>query len=103
MQCLLRMRIQAFNHMVESCSGEGSLGEEEPSTLTSSIKEGLSSSSRSQVKVLKSFLYAAVPSAKVEHFRELMKENSFRLTDRQHIVISFLYSTLNCRPILRKS
>jgi len=34
-----------------------------------------------RVKVLKCFLRAAVPIAKMEHFRELLEENNFRLSD----------------------
>ena len=49
-----------------------------------------------RVKVLKSFLRAVVPLAKVEHFRELLEENSFRLTDRRHMsdLIPLLLSQL---------
>ena len=35
--------------------------------------------------VLKCFLRAAVPIAKMEYFRELLEENSFRLSDRRHM------------------
>ena len=38
-----------------------------------------------RVKVLKCFLRAAVPLAKMEYFRELLEENSFRLSDRRHM------------------
>ena len=68
LQCLLRMHIQDFDRMAESCGGEGPLGEEEPSTSTSSVKKGLSSSSRSVFKALtihnllhqKYFLYSVI-------------------------------------------
>ena len=38
-----------------------------------------------RVKVLKCFLHAAVPFAKIDHFRELLEENMFRLSDRRHM------------------
>ena len=38
-----------------------------------------------RVKVLKSFLRAAVPLAKLASFRDLLKENMYRLSDRGHM------------------
>ena len=38
-----------------------------------------------RVKVLKSFLRAAVPFAKLESFRDLLEENMYRLSDRRHM------------------
>ena len=38
-----------------------------------------------RVKGLKCFLSSAVPLAKMEYFRELLEENSFRLSDRRHM------------------
>lgn len=38
-----------------------------------------------RVKVLKCFLRAAVLLAKIEYFRELLEENSFRLSDHRHM------------------
>ena len=38
-----------------------------------------------RVKVLKSFLRAAVPLTKLDLFRDLLEENSYRLSDRRHM------------------
>ena len=38
-----------------------------------------------RLKVLKTFLRAAVPLSKLDAFRDLLEENSFRLTDRRHM------------------
>ena len=38
-----------------------------------------------RVKVLKSFLRAAVPLAKLESFRDLLEENMYRLSDHRHM------------------
>ena len=38
-----------------------------------------------RVKVVKTFLRAAVPLNKIDTFRELLEENAFRLTDRRHM------------------
>ena len=38
-----------------------------------------------RVKVLKSFLGAAVPLTKLDSFRELLEENRYRLSDRRHV------------------
>lgn len=38
-----------------------------------------------RLKVLKTFLCAAVPLSKLETFRDLLEENMFRLTDRRHM------------------
>ena len=37
------------------------------------------------VKVVTAFLWAAVPPNKLEHFRELLEEHAFRLSDRRHM------------------
>ena len=37
-----------------------------------------------RVKVVTAFLWAAVPLNKLEHFRELLEEHAFRLSDRRH-------------------
>jgi len=38
-----------------------------------------------RVKVVTTFLQAGVPLSKVEHFRELLEETGFRLTDRRYL------------------
>ena len=38
-----------------------------------------------RLKVVKTFLRAAVPLSKVDAFRDLLEENSFCLTDRRHM------------------
>ena len=38
-----------------------------------------------RVKVVQTFLRAAIPLNKLDHFRELLEENGFRLTDRRHM------------------
>ena len=38
-----------------------------------------------RLKVVKTFLREAVPISKVDAFRDLLEENSFRLTDRRHM------------------
>ena len=38
-----------------------------------------------RVKVVKAFLAAGVPLSKVGHFRELLEETGFRLTDKRHL------------------
>ena len=38
-----------------------------------------------RLKVLKTFLRAAVPLTKLDAFRDLLEENMFRLTDRRHM------------------
>ena len=38
-----------------------------------------------RLKVVKTFLREAVPIANVDAFRDLLEENSFRLTDRRHM------------------
>ena len=38
------------------------------------------------VKVVKAFLQAGVPLSKIRHFRELLEENGYRLTDKRHLV-----------------
>ena len=54
--------------------------------ITHPVGETLSMDQRVyRVKVLKCFLRAAVPLAKMEYFRELLEENSFRLSDRRHM------------------
>ena len=40
-----------------------------------------------RVKVLKTFLCAAVPLTKMELFRELLEENAHRLSDRRHMSV----------------
>lgn len=47
-----------------------------------------------RLKVLKTFLRAAVPLAKLDMFRDLLEENAYRLTDRSHLtdLIPFLMS-----------
>ena len=37
------------------------------------------------VKVVKAFLQAGVPLNKIRHFRELLEENGYRLTDKRHL------------------
>ena len=48
-----------------------------------------------RLKVLKTFLRAAVPLSKLDAFRDLLEENSFHLTDRRHM--SDLVYTPHCR------
>ena len=38
-----------------------------------------------RVKVLRAFLKAAVPLAKLDHFKQLLEDTAFRLTDRSHL------------------
>ena len=38
-----------------------------------------------RVKVVTTFMKAGVPLAKVDHFRELLEENAYSLTDRRGI------------------
>jgi len=38
-----------------------------------------------RVKVVQTFLRAAVPLNKLQYFRDILEENSFRLTDRRHM------------------
>ena len=38
-----------------------------------------------RVKVVKAFLQADVPLNKIRHFRELLEENGYRLTDKRHL------------------
>ena len=38
-----------------------------------------------RLKVVKTFLRAAVPLSKIDAFRDLLEENSFRLTDHRHM------------------
>lgn len=47
-----------------------------------------------RLKVLKTFLRAAIPLTKLDPFRYLLEENAVRLTDRRHMsdLIPFLYS-----------
>ena len=47
-----------------------------------------------RLKVLKTFLRAAVPLSKLDAFRDLLEENAVRLTDRRHMsdLIPFLHS-----------
>ena len=47
-----------------------------------------------RLKVLKTFLRAAIPFTKLDAFRELLEENAVRLTGRRHMsdLIPFLYS-----------
>ena len=47
-----------------------------------------------RLKVLKTFLRAAIPLAKLDAFRDLLEENALRLTDRRHMsdLIPFLCS-----------
>ena len=47
-----------------------------------------------RLKVLKTFLRAAIPLTKLDAFRDLLEENAVRLTDRRHMsdLIPFLHS-----------
>ena len=47
-----------------------------------------------RLKVLRSFLRAAIPLSKLDAFRDLLEENALRLTDRHHMsdLIPVLYS-----------
>ena len=47
-----------------------------------------------RLKVLKTFLRAAVPLSKLDAFRDLLEENMFRLTDRRHMsnLVPFIYA-----------
>ena len=38
-----------------------------------------------RVKVVYAFLKAGVPLGKIEHFREPLEENAYRITDRRHM------------------
>lgn len=39
-----------------------------------------------RVKVVRAFLQAGVPLAKIDHFRDLLEENGYRLSDRRHML-----------------
>lgn len=39
-----------------------------------------------RIRVLKSFMRAGVPLSKLEHFRDILEENAFRLTERSHML-----------------
>ena len=39
-----------------------------------------------RVKVLKTFMRAGVPISKLQYFRDLLEENSMRLTERSHML-----------------
>ena len=47
-----------------------------------------------RLKVLKTFLRAAVPLSKLDAFRDLLEENMFRLTDRRHMsdLVPFIHT-----------
>ena len=59
---------------------------EEHDVLTHPVGETLPMEQRVyRLKVVKTFLCAAVPLSKVDAFRDLLEENNFRLTDRRHM------------------
>ena len=59
---------------------------EEHDVLTHPVGETLPMEQRVyRLNVVKRFLRAAVPLSKVDAFRDLLEENSFRLTDRRHM------------------
>ena len=47
-----------------------------------------------RVKVVTAFLKAGIPLNKIEHFRSILEETAFRLTDRRHLadLIPFILS-----------
>ena len=50
-----------------------------------------------RVKVVTAFLKAGIPLNKIEHFRSILEETAFRLTDRRHLadLIPFILSRKN--------
>ena len=52
-----------------------------------------------RVKVVRSFLRAAVPLSKLDCFRDLLEENAYRLSDRRHMsdLVPFILKEEQCR------